>query len=148
MFHSGKMEVVDRIELGIFVMAVAVVVYSVIFMYIEGLGLIDALYFSIVTISTVGYGDYVPKTELGKLISSLYILVGVGIGLYVMGNISEFFIGGYFKKVNQMRAMEKRIKYLKNHFIICGYGKSGRVVANKLEKEGAKYVVIDNNAEL
>jgi len=142
------MEVIDRIKLGLFVMAVVIMIYSIIVMNLEGLGLIDALYFSIVTISTVGYGDYVPKTELGKLISSLYILVGVGIGLYVLGNISEFFIGGYFKKVNQMRAMEKRIKYLKNHFIICGYGKSGRVVANKLEKEGAKYVVIDNNAEL
>jgi voltage-gated potassium channel len=142
------MEVVDRIKLGLVVMAFAIALHSLIFMYLDKLSIIDALYFSIVTISTVGYGDYVPKTELGKLISSLYILIGVGIGLYVLGNISEFFIGGYFKKANQMRTMEKRIKYLKNHYIICGYGKSGKVVADKLEKEGAKYVVIDGNSEI
>ncbi len=142
------MEVVDRIKLGIIVMAGVITIHSLIFMYLDNLNIIDAFYFSIVTISTVGYGDHVPQTELGKIISSLYILIGVGTGMYVLGNISEFFIGGYFKKANQMRIMENRIKYLKNHFIICGYGRSGRVVANKLEKEGERYVVIDNNAEL
>ncbi len=147
-YVCDKMEVIDRIKLSMGVMGAAIVIYSLIMMDIEGLRPLDALYFSIVTISTVGYGDYVPKTELGKLITAMYILFGVGIGLYALGSVAEFFIGGYFKKTNQMRNMDKRIKHLKNHYIICGYGRSGKVVADKLEKSGAKYIVIDNNAEL
>ncbi|MBW9221697.1 NAD-binding protein [Methanothermococcus sp. SCGC AD-155-C09] len=142
------MDVVDRIKLSIITMGITILIYSLLMIKIEGLSLLDSIYFSVVTISTVGYGDYVPKTELGKAISSIFILFGVGIGLYTLGNVAEFFIGGYFEKKDRMRKMEKRIKYLRNHYIICGYGKSGKVVAKKLEKSGAKYVVIDINEKI
>lgn len=142
------MEVVNRIKLSILTMILLILIYALIMMYLEGLSFINALYFSIVTISTVGYGDITPTTELGKIISSIYILCGVSIGLYALGNIAEFFVSGYFKKTDRMRKMENRIKKLKDHYIICGYGKCGKVITKKLEKSGVNYVVIDINEKI
>ena len=142
------MEVVNRIKLSILTMILLILIYALVMMYLEGLSFTNALYFSIVTISTVGYGDITPTTELGKVVSSIYILCGVGIGLYALGNVAEFFVSGYFKKTDRMRKMEKRIKNLKDHYIICGYGKCGRVVTKKLRRSGAKYVVIDINEKI
>ncbi len=142
------MDAVKRIEIGIFLMIMLILIHSTIYIYLEHLNIIDALYFSITTITTVGYGDISPKTPIEKIITSIYMLISIGIGFYVLGNISELFISGYFKKASKRKIMENRIKNLKNHYIVCGYGKIGKVAADKLRKEGAKFVVIDTNAEM
>lgn len=117
-------------------------------MNIEGLDLLNSIYFSIVTISTVGYGDYTPKTEIGKILSSVFIIFGVSTGLYTLGSLAEFFIEGHFKKTRWMMRMKNRIGKLNDHYIICGYGRIGKVVVDKLRKEGVDFVVIDNDPEI
>ena len=142
------MDVVDKIKISIFVMFSLIMVYAELMAYFEGLGLLNAIYYSITTITTVGFGDFVPITSIGKIITTIYVLLGVSIGLYTLGNFADFFIGGYFQKTKQLKIMDKKISKLKNHYIICGYGKSGKIVADKFEKEGIEYIIVDNNAEI
>jgi len=142
------MEAIERIKLGVLTIFIIIIMFSLIIMNVEGLDLLNTIYFSIVTISTVGYGDYTPKTEIGKILSSVFIVFGVSAGLYTLGSLAEFFIEGHFKKTRWMMKMKNRIEKLNDHYIICGYGRVGRVVVNKLRKEGVDFVVIDNNPEI
>ncbi|WP_459201568.1 potassium channel family protein [Methanococcus sp. CF] len=142
------MEAIEKIKIGIFVLLILIVSFSMIFMYIEGWTLLQAIYFSVATISTVGYGDFSPKTELGQFFTILFIIFGVSTGLYTLGAFAESFIGGYFKRYNRMVKMKKRIDMLENHYIVCGYGRIGRVVVDRLRESGLDYVTIDSNSEI
>jgi voltage-gated potassium channel len=83
-----------RFRLQVFLIALAVVlaVGVVGFMLIEGLSFVDAVYFTVITIGTVGYGDIAPHTALGKMLAVLVIIVGVGTFVGVLGNLTDLFI--------------------------------------------------------
>ncbi|ABO35951.1 TrkA-N domain protein [Methanococcus maripaludis C5] len=142
------MEAIEKIKIGILVLFVLIISFSLIFMQIEGWTLLQAIYFSVATISTVGYGDFYPTTDLGQFLTILFIIFGVSTGLYTLGAFAESFIGGYFKKYNRMVKMKKRIDTLENHYIVCGYGRIGRVVVDRLKESGLDYVAIDSNSEI
>ncbi|MBA2860125.1 TrkA family potassium uptake protein [Methanococcus maripaludis] len=142
------MESMEKIKIGIFVLFVVIISFSLMFMYIEGWTLLQAIYFSVATISTVGYGDFYPTSELGQLLTILFIVFGVSTGLYTLGAFAESFIGGYFKRYNRRIKMKKRIEMLENHYIVCGYGRIGRVVIDRLRESGLDYVAIDSNSEI
>ncbi|MCQ6253870.1 TrkA family potassium uptake protein [Methanocaldococcus sp.] len=142
------METFKKIILGIFIIILLIVIESVILMICEGWDFFTAFYTAVVTISTVGYGDYTPKTFIGKLSIIVFIFAGVGAVAYTMSNIAEFLIEGHFKKYYRSKKMSDKLKKLQNHYIICGYGRLGRVVAYELKKSGIPFVVIDKDEKL
>jgi voltage-gated potassium channel len=139
------METYEKIELGVIVIFLIILTEALILKMAEGWDFFTAFYTAVVTISTVGYGDYTPKTFIGKLSIIIYILAGVGAVAYTMGNIASFFIEGHFKKYFRMRKMMDKIRKLNNHYIICGYGRLGKVIAEELKKSGISYVIIDSD---
>ncbi|EHP83197.1 potassium channel family protein [Methanotorris formicicus] len=122
--------------------------YSFAIMKIENLSFLDALYFSIITITTTGYGDYTPTTYEGRILTIIYLFFGIGIVMYLFGIIAQFIIEGEFKNLVRMRKMENRIKELKNHYIICGFGRTGKIVVNKFKEDDIPFIVIDINKEI
>ncbi len=142
------METYEKIELGIIVIILLILIEAVILMMVEGWDFFTAFYTSVVTISTVGYGDYTPKTFIGKLSIIIYILAGVGTLAYTMGNVAGFFIEGHFKKYFRLRKMMDKIKKLNNHYIICGYGRLGKVIAEEFKKSGIPFVIIDSSEKI
>ncbi|XRO74593.1 potassium channel family protein [Methanocaldococcus sp. 28A] len=142
------MDTYKKIKLGILVIILLILIESVILMTVEGWDFFTAFYTAVVTISTVGYGDYTPKTFIGKLSIIIYIFAGVGAVAYTMGNIAGFFIEGHFKKYFRLRKMMDKIKKLNNHYIICGYGKLGKVIVEELKKCGIPFVVIDSDEKI
>ncbi len=84
--------ILSRLRIFLLVLALVMVVGVVGLMFVEGLGLGDAIYFSIVTVSTVGYGDVIPKTQLGKMFASLLIIGGVGSFLGIVATATELFL--------------------------------------------------------
>ncbi|AEF96687.1 potassium channel family protein [Methanotorris igneus] len=142
------MDTLNKIKLGMVTIGALILFASIGFMFLEGWDFFTALYVSIVTISTVGYGDYTPTTHWGKALVMVYIVTGVGAVAYTFGSIAEFFMEGHFKKVARMRKMEKNLKKLKGHFIICGYGKLGKVVAEKFKNAKVPFVVIDSDEKM
>ena len=142
------METYEKIELGVIIIFLIILTESLILMSVEGWDFFTAFYTAVVTISTVGYGDYTPKTFIGKLSIIIYILAGVGAVAYTMGNIASFFIEGHFKKYFRLRKMMDKIKKLNNHYIICGYGRLGKVIAEEFKKSGIPFVIIDSNEKI
>ncbi len=103
---------------------------------------IDSLFMTIITLSTVGYGEVHTLTSAGKIWSILIIIFGVtGIGAFIRTLNEEFIQLALFRK----NTMKKTISKLKNHYVICGYGRMGAVIAKELEEKNLEFVIIEKN---
>ena len=106
--------------------------------------LLDSLYMTIITLASVGYGEVHELDNLGKIWSILLIIFGVtGVGALFRTINEEFIQSQLFWK----KKMKKTISKLKDHYVICGYGRMGAVIANELSDKGKKFVIIDNSEE-
>jgi voltage-gated potassium channel len=108
----------------------------------------EALYLTVHTVTTVGFGDIVVSTPWGHVIIFALMIGGVGLMLYSLGLVMAFIIEGQLANVYGRRKMKKKIGQLKNHIIVCGAGRVGWQVVQRLHIEGAPFVVIDQNEEL
>jgi len=106
--------------------------------------LLDSLYMTIITLASVGYGEVHELDNLGKIWSILLIIFGVtGVGVLFRTINEEFIQSQLFWK----KKMKKTISKLKDHYVICGYGRMGAVIAKELSDKGKKFVIIDNSEE-
>lgn len=115
------------------------------YMLIEGWSFIDALYMTVITIATVGFGEVHKLTTGGRVFTVFLIMGGVAGAGYTLGRIVEFMIEGYFTDMWGGRTMKKRIDQLTNHYIVCGFGRVGEQVAREFNRQNAPFVVLDNN---
>ena len=114
---------------------------------IEGWSFLDALYMTITTITTVGYDEVHPLSDTGRIFSIFLIVGGVGGALYTLTTVVGYFVEGQFGSTLGRRQMKNRIARLKDHFIICGYGRVGQEVARAFAGDGMPFVVIDSSQE-
>ncbi|TXI94475.1 MAG: potassium channel protein [Burkholderiaceae bacterium] len=104
----------------------------------------NAIYMTLITISTVGYGEGVPLTTFGaKIFAGLMSISGLGVLTFLFTSLTVFFLEKDLDYSLRRRRMEKRIKKLRQHFIVCGFGRVGRNVAHELQKTGRPFVAID-----
>ncbi len=115
---------------------------------IEGWPFVDALYMTIISISTVGFAEVHPLSSAGKMFTLVLIVLGVGGATYTLTALGQYLLERQFGTPLWRRRMEDRIARLKEHFILCGYGRVGREVARILSNEGADFVVIDREQEV
>jgi len=125
-----------------------ILTYAYLISIIEGVDYFTALYFSVITITTTGYGDFTPKTFIGRALTVVYLCIGVGIVMYLFSLIAEFIVEGKFEEFVRLKKMRNKIKTLKDHYIICGYGRLGRVVGEKFIEEDIPFIAIDINEEV
>ena len=117
------------------------------YMLIEGWSLLDALYMTVITITTVGYQEVQPLDSSGRLFTMFLLVVGVGGALYALTAVVEFVLEGRLGTTLWRRRMKNRIANLKGHFILCGYGRVGQEIARMLAAEGADFVIIDRDKD-
>jgi voltage-gated potassium channel len=104
---------------------------------------VDALYMTVITVTTVGFGEVYPLDEGGKLLTIFLILTSIVIYAYIITVITEYVVGENIIKKLIVRRMENKIKKLQNHVIIAGYGRTGKQAVNKLKNYNRRVVVID-----
>lgn len=117
------------------------------YMLIEGWGFFDALYMTIITIATVGYSEVHAISVPGRMFTVALIILGVGYFLYVVGNIIQFLVEGRIRMVLGRRKLDTQINKLKGHYIICGYGRIGRVLTRFLIQRYLDVVVVERNKD-
>ena len=117
------------------------------YMLIEGWDLADSAFMTVITVSTVGYQTVHPLSLAGKLFSICLIVVGVGTMLYSLGLFAELLSGGQLRTWRIARQLERDVAALREHFIICGYGRIGTQVLAELDRVGVPHLAIDNNPE-
>ena len=111
----------------------------------EGMSWADALYMTVITISTVGYGEVRPLSGGGRLFTLILIAGGVGLVFYLLGQTAALMMEGRFRDLFSRNAMQKNIDQLSGHVIICGFGRLGRVVVEELRSAGRSQVIIEQD---
>jgi voltage-gated potassium channel len=106
---------------------------------------LDALFMVVTTVTTVGYEEVHPLGEVGRIFTVTLIVMGVGTVLYTIGIFGEILIEGQLATYARMRGMERRIAALKDHFIVCGYGRMGTRVAQEFQSLQTPFVVVESN---
>jgi voltage-gated potassium channel len=117
------------------------------YMLIEGWPFDDAFYMTIITLATVGYGEVHQISDTGRFFTIILIVAGVGYFMYVVGLIVQFLVEDRIREVLGRRKLDKQIAKLKDHYIICGYGRIGRVLARYLTERYLDVVIIEKNAD-
>ncbi|WP_009473283.1 TrkA family potassium uptake protein [Rhodococcus sp. JVH1] len=135
-----------RIGRALLAFALVVVIGTV--GYIDlGFGILDALYQTVTTITTVGFREVHPLTGIGQLFTIMLILAGVGTALYMFGVLLEALIEGHLRHHMERRRMDRRISRMTGHIIICGWGRVGTASAQYLDSLGREIVVVDRDPE-
>ena len=115
------------------------------YMIVEDWGLHDAFYMTIITLSTVGYGEVIPLTKNGQLFSSILIIMGMFVAAYSFGMIGRTALEGELNRFRGISRMFKKIAALEDHIILCGYGRLAKFIIPDLLDSGCEVVVIDSN---
>src|SRR5688572_28099208 len=115
------------------------------YMLIEGWNVIDALYMTITTMATVGFGEIHPLSPRGRVFTIGLIILGVGGALYLLTTMMQFVFEGHLGRDLERRRMQRRIDGLRDHFILCGFGRVGRQVSHDFKVADVPFVVIDVN---
>lgn len=107
-------------------------------------GFFDAIYWALVTISTVGYGDITPSTTEGRMITLLLIISGIG----VIAFSTSIVVAAFTEKLSELREnrVYSELERFKDYVIICGYGRVGQVVAGMLKHDGENVLIVDNES--
>ena len=132
--------------------AVAVIVLTVGgtvgYMVVEGWGAFDSLYMTVITLTSVGYLEVHPLTAAGRFFTMGLLLTGVFSLFYTATSAISSIVGGELTGQLGRNRMEKKLHSLRNHVIICGYGRMGRLVTHEFNQQKIPFVVIDRSAEL
>ncbi|MGQ9844341.1 MAG: potassium channel family protein [Spirochaetota bacterium] len=105
----------------------------------------DAFYMTMITISTVGFQEVKPLTIYGRIITIMIILSGVSISAYAIGTLLRMLIEGELRKEFGRKKLGRQIQSLQNHYIICGFGRIGKLICQELFVRKVPFVVIENN---
>lgn len=117
-------------------------------MTIEDFNFLDALYMSVITIATVGFGETNPLSDAGRIFTIFLIISNLGIFAYALSLITSILIQGDFFENYKSNKMKQQIAKLNNHVILCGYGRTGKEAAEILNRKKIPFVVIESRKEL
>ncbi|MCV9385119.1 potassium channel family protein [Reichenbachiella ulvae] len=118
------------------------------FSFIEDLEFVNALYMTIITVGTVGFTEVKELSQAGRIFTSFYILMNLGLFAYVVSVVSSYFFEGKLKSIFKSYKSSMEISKLSGHVIVCGFGRNGRRACEELQKSGREFVIIDNKAEI
>ena len=137
-----------RIVASGLILVIALFIYGIIGSHIiMDLNLIDSIYYTVTTMATVGYGDYIPHTGIQKMFATTLAIGGVGLLAYVFNLILTNFQERMSKFSKGARKMGT-IKNMDDYFVLCGYGRVGKVVFEELTQRNQNVIVIDKSEEV
>lgn len=142
-----------RFELSRFVLALALTAFSLVigvggFMWLEGYTLPEAFYMTVITVSTVGFGEIKPFSEVGRLFVSFYILFNLLMLAYLLSVLTTYIFDGGLRNMFAMLRNDQEIRGFANHVIVCGFGRNGRKAYHELLSSGAQVVIVEQNEAL
>lgn len=118
------------------------------YMLLSGYSFIDALYMTVITVTTVGFGEVSPFSPEEKVFTIFLILTSITVFGYAISTFSEYLVSGKLFEHFKHRKVEKQIERLKEHTIICGFGRNGKQAILKLGNYNKKFVVVEKDKEM
>jgi voltage-gated potassium channel len=117
------------------------------FYLIEEWTVLDSFYMTVITISTVGFREVNPLSPEGRMFASFVILAGLGAAVYTTTMLGRVVLEGEFRGTWGRRRMKQKISDLRNHSVVCGYGRTGKIVAELLNEDGYPFCVVENDKD-
>jgi voltage-gated potassium channel len=142
------MDTSKHLVIALTLSAIIVVTGTMGYMVIEGWDFLDALYMTVITISTVGFMEVQPMGDMGHLFTIVLVFVGVGFTLYVAAAVVQFMVEGRIRIIMGRRRVDRKISHLNDHYIVCGYGRIGRVLCKKIRRKPVEVVVLEQDRDL
>ena len=133
--------------MAIFGVLLAIAVGTVVFYLVEGWSLLDSLYVTAQTVTTVGYGDITPRTTWGRAFATLFMMVGVGVVLYALTSTVQSIVQSELVATFGQRRLTRKMSKLQNHFIICGAGRVGGHLIHSLQGNNDLFIVIEKDPQ-
>ena len=112
---------------------------------LENMTLLEAVYMTVITISTVGFSEVRHLSDAGRVLTIIIITTWNTIGAYTIGNLFRTLVEGELLKTFGRKKLDKKIAELSNHHIVCGYGRIGKLICRELNRHGMHFVVIEND---
>jgi voltage-gated potassium channel len=134
-------------RLSVVLLAAVLVAGTAGYVVIEGWNIFDALYMTITTVTTVGYGEIHPLSPAGRVFNIGVIIFGVATVLYTFSFLMARLVEGDLPERWIRRRRKRMLDELDNHFIICGYGRMGEIIAREFSRQGVPFVVIERNPD-
>lgn len=117
------------------------------FMLIERWSFFDALYMTVTTVTTVGFQEVRPLDTEGRIFTIFLVLFGVGTAFYLLTTLVALVIEGDLGVALGLTRMKSRIDQLRDHYILCGFGRVGEEIAREFHERGMPFVVVENNPD-
>jgi len=118
------------------------------YMVIEKWDLMDSIYMTVLTLGSVGYSEVHPLSSNGRVFTIFLIISGMSLVMYLAGVVVQFVVEGEMRHILGRRKLDKSISRLKDHYIVCGYGRIGRTLCNQIKEQNSEVVVVEKNEEL
>ncbi|MEE3715998.1 potassium channel protein, partial [Tumidithrix elongata RA019] len=136
-----------ELSLGVLSLVSLILVGTIGYQWIEGWNGLNSLFMTIMILTTVGFGETPPLDDKGRVFAISLILLGLINISYIGNRFTQALFQGYFQEVIRLRQQQEIMESLNQHYIVCGFGRTGRQVTSEFAAEGVPFVVIDNDPE-
>lgn len=142
------MDVIRQLQFGVSFLLLVLVGGTVGYSLVEGWEPLDALYMTVITITTVGYGEVKPLSHGGIVFTMILIITSVGMVAFIIVGLARIMVEGEVRRIFGRRKLEKKIGGLKNHYIVCGYGRIGSYICKELAAKPVSFVVVEKDPQI
>lgn len=142
------MDPVRHLKISVFVLALLVSLGVVGYMGIEGWRFLDALYMTVITLSTVGFREVHDLSDVGRGFTIILIIFGVSVIGYIVGSLAQIMFEGQFQRIIGRKKVEKKVEALREHYIICGFGRMGSLICREFTARPLPFVVVEKNPDI
>ncbi len=134
-----------KLKISLFFLLLTIAFGTTGYVVFEHMPPFEAFYMTLITISTVGFSEVRPLSDIGRGITIIIIILGISLLTYTLGQVARIFVEGELRRVLGRRKLEKQISALKDHYIICGYGRIGSIIVKELQSTKIPLVVIEQD---
>ncbi len=138
----------SKLAFGLILLTISVIFGQAGFIYLEGYSPLEALYMTVITLSTVGFSEVKPLSTNGRIFTVFYILFNLGIFAYALSIFTTYIVEGEFRQLFNTYLTSKRVQRMNNHIIVCGYGRNGVRTCSELLKGNRAFVLVEQDADL
>lgn len=118
------------------------------YMLIEDWSTFEALYMTVITLATVGFSEVHTLSLEGRVFTILLIIFGAGTIAYTIGTLIQFMVEGQLRSVLGRKKVEKQISMIKSHYIVCGYGRIGRLICRDFQAKPVPFIIVEQDAAI
>jgi len=129
------------------VIGALVIVGTIGYMVLEGWTLLDALYMTVIVLTTIGFAEVRPLDDVGRIFTIALAVTGIGVIFYALVAVFQFLIEGELASILGSQRMRRQIEHLRDHYILCGFGRVGEEIARQFKQHNVDFVVVETNTE-